>query len=85
MRRGQVGNQRIEERLRLYRDESRTEGESHELRLRQAAAELESHAEGLRTLSAETAKARVEAREEADTIATAVRATQRRSQTARGL
>lgn len=38
-----------------------------------AAAELESHAEALRQLSTEGAKGRVEAREEADTIATAVR------------
>jgi hypothetical protein len=67
---------RLEERLRLFRDESRTESESHELRLRQAAAELEAHAEALRQLSAEGAKARVEAREEADTLATAVRAAQ---------
>ena len=69
-------NARVEERLRLFRDESRTEAESHELRLRQAAAELESHAEAIRHLSAEDAKHRVEAREEADTIATAVRAVQ---------
>ena len=54
---------RMEERLRLFRDESRTEAESHELRLRQAAAELESHADALRQLSAESAKHRVEARE----------------------
>ena len=49
---------RLEERLRLFRDESRTEAESHELRLRQAAAELEAHAEALRQLAAEGGKAR---------------------------
>ena len=70
------GSARLEERLRLFRDESRTEAESHELRLRQAAAELESHAEAIRQVSAEGAKHRVEAREEVDTIATAVRAGQ---------
>ena len=64
---------RIEERLRLFRDESRTESESHELRLRQAASELDAQADAIRTLGTETAKARVEAREEADTLANAVR------------
>ena len=45
----------MEERLRLFRDESRTEAESHELRLRQAAAELEAHAEAIKTVGAEVA------------------------------
>ena len=67
---------RLDERLRLFRDESRTEAESHELRLRQAAAELEAHADALRELNGEGQKARQEAREEADTIAAAVRAGQ---------
>ena len=67
---------RMEERLRLFRDESRTEAESHELRLRQAAGELESHAEAIKTLGAQQAKANVEAREEADTLAAAVRTLQ---------
>ena len=64
---------RMEERLRLFRDESRTEAESHELRLRQAAAELEAHAEAIKTVGAEVAKSRAEAREEADTLAAGVR------------
>jgi hypothetical protein len=67
---------RLEERLRLVRDECRTETESHELRLRQAAGELEAHADALRQLNTDLQKTRHEAREEADAVAAGVKAAQ---------